>query len=249
MQRRTFFVITTSMLITPVAAAALQADRTYKVGLVFASSPVSQMLGSEPRNLAARVFVQELGALGYVEGRNLVLERRSAEGKAERFGDIIVELVRVQLDVIVTVNNEMTHVAKRLTTTVPIVMAASSEPAQPGLVTSLARPGGNITGLTIDSGPENEGKRLGLLREAISRLSQVAYLATEAGWRGRFGGSARHAARALGIGVFHAEHVPGDPNAGFAAISRGRAEWRGRRIRAVQADTGHEGGERHRRVG
>ena len=92
--------------------------------------------------------MQGLRAHGYVEGQNLILERRSAEGRYERSGDIVAELVRLKVDVIVTVGVPMARAARAVTTTVPIVMATSKDPESEGLVQSLARPGGNITGLS-----------------------------------------------------------------------------------------------------
>jgi ketosteroid isomerase-like protein len=109
-------------------------------------------------------YVVFLRALGYVEGQNLTLERRSAEERFERFGDIVAELVRLKADVIVTVADLIVRAAKAVTTTVPIVMATSGDPVGEGFVQSLARPGGNITGLTVRAGPEIGAKRLELLR-------------------------------------------------------------------------------------
>ena len=113
--------------------------------------------------------------LGYVEGKNLVIERRWADGKYERFNELAAELVRLKVDVIVTTGTPGTQAAKQATTTIPIVMAASGDPVAAGLVASLARPGGNVTGLAI-FGPEIHAKRLELLREAMPRLRRVGIL-------------------------------------------------------------------------
>jgi ABC-type uncharacterized transport system substrate-binding protein len=101
------------------------------------------MARAEPVHPSARAFVQGLRALGYVEGKNFILERRSAEGRFERFGDIVAELVRLRTDVIVAPGDVAPRAAKTVTTTVPMVMATAEDPVGTRLVQSLARPGGN----------------------------------------------------------------------------------------------------------
>jgi putative ABC transport system substrate-binding protein len=120
-------------------------------------------------------FRQGLRELGYVEGKNIVIEWRSAEGKFERQGELAAELVRLKVDVIVTSGPTMTRAAKEATVTIPIVMAFDSDPIGNGFVASLARPGGNITGLSALS-LELSGKQLELLKEIIPKLSRVAVL-------------------------------------------------------------------------
>jgi len=206
----------------PFAVDAQQAGRVYRVGLIFTTSPVSEMGGAEPAHPLARAFLHELRALGYTEGQNLVFERRSAEGKLERSGDIVAELVHLKADVIVAVGNDIPREAKRVTSTVPIVMATSSSPVEAGLVASLARPGGNLTGLTRDAGPELQGKRLELLKDALPKISRVAFLGMKADWESAEGKSVQAAARALGITLIHAEHTPNQYAAAFALIKRER---------------------------
>jgi ABC-type uncharacterized transport system substrate-binding protein len=106
------------------------------------------MAGPEPVHAALKAFLLGMRALGHVEGQNLIVERRSAEGQYERFGDIVAELVRLKVDVILTVSDRMTGAAHAVTKTVPIVMTVGGDPVLAGLVI-LARPGGNITGLTF----------------------------------------------------------------------------------------------------
>jgi putative ABC transport system substrate-binding protein len=137
------------LFLVPLAAEAQQAGKVYRVGLIATTSPVSEMTGSEPVHPSIRAFVQGLRALGWVEGQNLILERRSAEGQFERFGDIVAELVRLKTDVIVAPGDRIPRVAVAITTTVPIVMATAEDPVGAGLVQSLARPGGNVTGLML----------------------------------------------------------------------------------------------------
>jgi putative ABC transport system substrate-binding protein len=168
-------VLAVSVLLAPLAAEAQHVGKVYRVGLIATTSPVSEMAGPEPVHPSVRAFVQGLRALGYVEGKNLILERRSAEGRFERFGDIVAELVRLRTDVIVAPGDVAPRAAKMVTTTVPIVMATAEDPVGAGLVQSLARPGGNVTGLMLVIGPEIEGKRLEIFREALPGVSRVAY--------------------------------------------------------------------------
>ena len=121
-------------------------------------------------------FIQGLRELGYIEGKNIVIEWRRAEGKRERVPDFVAELVRLKIDVIVTAGGASTWPAKEATSTIPIVMAQDSDPVGSGFVTSLAHPGGNITGLSALT-PEISGKQLELLKEIVPKLSRVAVLA------------------------------------------------------------------------
>jgi putative tryptophan/tyrosine transport system substrate-binding protein len=139
-----------------------------KIGVLFPSNPAATAHLLE-------AFTQGLRELGYVDGKNIVLERRYGESTAERISDIARELVSLKVDVIVTSTDVAIAAFKRETQTIPIVMANSSDPVGTGFVASLARPGGNVTGLSTLS-PELSGKRLELLREAVPGLSRVAYL-------------------------------------------------------------------------
>ncbi len=208
----------------PLAAEAQQAGKVYRVGLIFASSPVSEMAGPQPVNPLVRAFAHGLRDLGYVEGQNLILERQSAAGRFERFGDLVAGLVRLKADVIVTVTDQMARAAKAVTKTVPIVMGTSVDPVYHGLVQSLARPGGNVTGLTISVSPEIEAKRLELLRDALPRTIRVAYLGTREDWEAPYGRSVQAAARILGVTLVLAEHTPNEYTNAFAKISRARPD-------------------------
>ena len=134
---------------------------------------------------AARVeaFRQGLRELGYVDGKNIVIELRSAEGEQGRLPALVAELIRLKIDIIVSAGPSVTRAAKAATTTIPIVMAQDSDPVGSGFVASLARPGGNITGLSTLS-PEISGKRLELLKEIVPALSRVAIIgsSTEPGY-------------------------------------------------------------------
>ena len=224
--RRAFIAGVASILAVPLAAEAQQAGKVYRVGLIFTTSPVSEMAGSEPVHPSARALLHGLRALGYVEGQNLILERRSAEGRFQLFGDIVAELVRIKADVIVTPGDLMPRAAKAVTTTVPIVMVTSVDPVGEGLVQSFARPGGNITGLTLAVGPEIEAKRLELLREMLPGVSRVAYLGSkeDKDWESPSGKSLLTAAQALGVTLVLAEHTPHQFTEAFTLISRARVE-------------------------
>jgi putative ABC transport system substrate-binding protein len=130
-----------------------------------------------PSSLRIETFRHGLRQLGYIEGKNIAIEWRGAEGKPDRLPALAAELVRLKADVIVTTGSSATRAAKQATVTVPIVMANDSDPVGNGFITSLARPGGNITGLSTLA-PELSGKRLELLKEIIPSLSRVAVFGT-----------------------------------------------------------------------
>jgi len=140
---------------------------------------IGYLSGASLSALLARIeaFRQGLRELGYVEGKNIVIERRSAQEKLDRLPLLAAELVRLKVDVIVTAGPPATRAAKEATSTIPIVMAQDTDPVGSGFVASLARPGGNITGLATLA-PELSGKQLELLRETIPKLSRVAVLGT-----------------------------------------------------------------------
>jgi len=177
MKRREFITALSGAVVAlPLAAPAQQAARVYRVGLIFATSPVSEIVGPDPIHPSARVFMHALRDLGYVESRNLILERRSAEGKFERFPEIVRELISIKTEVIVSLSADpITLTVKEVTQVVPIVII-SSDPVASGLAQSPARPGGNFTGLTTGTGPENWAKEIQLLKELVPGMSRVAYL-------------------------------------------------------------------------
>ena len=219
--RRTFLAGTGAVLLAaPLAGEAQQASKVYRVGWV---SLNSLKILSDPTYIPGRAFRAEMRDRGYVEGQNLILELRSVDGKFERTSEPMAELVHLGVDVIVTSSPEMVREAKRVTTTVPIVMF-SRAPVEEGLVASLARPGGNVTGLTNDSGPDMEGKRLDLLRKGIPKLRRVAYLGLKAEWEAPAGQNLRTAARASGVTLFLAEPAANDYAKAFGLIVRGHAD-------------------------
>ena len=145
-----------------------------------------------------RAFFQELIRLGYIEGQNLGVERYSGEGQSERYAELVRNVVNTHPDVIVTLGARLSLDFKKATTTIPIV-TIMFDPVAQGLVSSIARPGGNITGVTIAGGFEIIGKRLGLLVEAVPKLSSVGYLASRPYWEDIRGAAAREAAKRAGI--------------------------------------------------
>jgi len=154
------------LLAVAVKAEAQQPVKVPRIGYVSATSPSANVGRIE-------AFRQGLRELGFVEGKNIVIEWRYAEGKFDRLPALVAELVRLKVDVIVTSGPQATRVAKEATSTIPIVMSQDNDPVGNGFVTSLARPGGNITGLSILS-PELSGKQLELLKEIVPKLSRVA---------------------------------------------------------------------------
>lgn len=224
MRRRDFFrVFFGTVALWPMSAFAQQTN-IHRVAYVAAIPPLSQMIGADPINPFARAFLHGLRSLGYVEGQNLVMEWRSAEGRFERIPEIIRELVSTKADVIVTTTLPIIRAAKAVTETVPIVMTGIGNPVEEGLIESLARPGGNITGLAAVSGNENAAKRLQLLKELLPGMTRVALLNSKAEMIGGWEQSQEAAARQLGIKVLIAEHAPTDYAAAFALIARERPD-------------------------
>ena len=199
-------------------ASAQQPKKVPRIGYLIVAFPST----SPPRTEA---FRQGLRELGYVEGKNIVIEYRYAEGKADRLAGLAAELVRLKVDVIVTGGGTATRPAKEATSTIPIVMAQDSDPVGNGFVASLAHPGSNITGLATLT-PEISGKRLELLKETIPRLSRLAVLgtATEPG-NALSLRETELAAGAFGVQIQYLEvRDPKDIGAAFQAASKGRAD-------------------------
>jgi len=150
------------------SAEAQQPNKVARIGFLIAASRSAISARTE-------AFQQGLRELGYVDGKNIVIEWRSAEGKLDHLPTVAAELVRLKVDVIVTTGSSVTRAAKEATVTIPIVMVQDNDPVGNGFVASLARPGGNITGLSTLR-PEISGKQVDLLKETVPRLSRVAVL-------------------------------------------------------------------------
>jgi putative ABC transport system substrate-binding protein len=168
MDRRAFIYAVAGGVLAPLAAEAQRAGKVYRIGFLGNSTPALEA------NLVGR-FREGLRDLDYVEGLNVLIEYRWAEGKYERFPALIAELIALKVEVIVTAGTPASLAVKKATTSIPLVMVAVGDPVATGLVASLARPGGNITGLTSIA-EEMEGKRLELLREVAPKVSHIAVL-------------------------------------------------------------------------
>jgi putative tryptophan/tyrosine transport system substrate-binding protein len=181
-----------SLLLAPgFPAQAQQPAGIPRIGILIAGSASSYLLRVE-------ALRQRLRELGYVEGKNIFIEYRYADGKLERLADLAAELVRLKVDVIVTTGSN-TLAAKKASATIPIVFAVAGDPVGSGLVSSLARPGGNITGLSLMA-PDLDGKRLELLKEAFPKVARVAFLWVPVDSRGNLALTEMEAAaKALGV--------------------------------------------------
>jgi len=199
-------------------AEAQQAKKVARIGYLSFGSP-----STIPARIEA--FRQGLRELGYVEGKNIFIEWRSAEGNADHLPSLAAELVRLKVDVIVTNGPYSTRAAKAATVNIPIVMAAVGDPVGDGIVASLARPGGNITGLSSVA-PELSGKRLELLKEIVPKLSRVAVFGSSTS--PNTAGALREvelAAGALKVKVQYLDVLsPKDIETAFRAAVKGRAD-------------------------
>jgi putative tryptophan/tyrosine transport system substrate-binding protein len=218
MKKKTTGLTLCALLFALCTIAEAQPTKVPRIGYLSSASPSAG---------ASRIqaFHQGLRELGYVEGKNVVIEYRYAEGKLDRLPALAAELVRLKVDVIVTSAAVATRRAKETTVTIPIVMAQDGDPVGSGHVASLARPGGNITGLSSLS-PEISGKRLELLKEIVPRLSRVVVLGTSTS-----PGSAQGlretelAARAFGAQLQYLDILdPKDIESTFREASKGRAD-------------------------
>ena len=218
--KKTFFGLALCAMLFAlcVSVQAQQPAKVPRIGFLIGSS-----LSANSARIEA--FRQGLRELGYVEGKNIVIEWRSAEGKLDRLPALAAELVRLKVDIIVTAGPIPTRAAKEATSTIPIVMAQDPDPVGNGFVASLARPGGNITGLATLA-PELSGKRLELLKEIVPTLSRVAVFGTST-----HPGNAQYlkemelAAGAFGVKLQYLDVLsPKDIETAFRAASKGRAE-------------------------
>lgn len=197
MQRRRFITLVGGATIArPLAALAQQTARLRRIAVVSPATKVADMNLSA--NRVYRAFVEELGRVGYVEGQNLIVERYSAEGRTERYESLVREVVGTSPDLIFPTGTALTQSFKKGTSTIPII-AITGDPVASGLVKSLNRPGGNITGATVDAQPALHGKRVQLLVEASPKSSKARLLASQWLWDSPAGSAIREAAQQVGI--------------------------------------------------
>jgi putative ABC transport system substrate-binding protein len=181
MRRRQFLrAVATGVVYVPGAAWGQRAGTGAKIGIILYNPPMADMAGPEPKSPYMKAFVHGLRDLGWIEGQNIEIERRSAEGQSDRLPALTCEIAQLNVRVIVVASTGHAAATKAIAPTIPIVMAASALPEQAGLVTSLAKPGGTVTGLTIESDMTVYGKRLQHLREIAPTVSRIGVL-TE--WR------------------------------------------------------------------
>jgi putative ABC transport system substrate-binding protein len=217
MNRRAFIGgLTGAAMLSPLTAYAETPAKARRVGVLMATTPVAA-------SHIVAAFADGLRELGHVEGKNVVFEYRWAEGRPERFAEMATDLVRQQVDVIVASSQAPALAAKRATQTIPIVMVNVTDPVEIGLVATLARPGGNVTGLSQQLTPEIRAKQLQLLKEALPKVSRVAVLrspTTTVGLR-----EYETAGRALALRVEFVE-IRGADDLGraFAAMARDRVD-------------------------
>jgi putative tryptophan/tyrosine transport system substrate-binding protein len=198
--KRREFLITLVLSATMPCAYAQQPGKLYRIAIVHPSAPVAEMTDTgSPRFIA---LFKELRRLGYVEGQNVVFERYSGAGQADHYSsELANEVVRHEPDLILAINSHMVLNFKAATTAIPIV-GMMADPVVFGIVDSLAHPGGNITGVSTDAGPEIWSKRLDLLREAAPRISRVGFLGSRFVWETPFGvAGLRVAAERMGISL------------------------------------------------
>jgi len=210
-----FALVLTVLVSAPLAEA--QKGKVPRIGFLGNSSPARDAN-------RIKAFRKGLTELGYVEGKNIVIEFRYAGGKLDRLTNLAAELVRMKVDVIVTRGGVATRAAMKATKTIPIVMAMVADPVRSKMVASLARPGGNVTGLTTIM-PELTGKQLELLREIVPKLSRVAFLGSRDSddVKGLFVKEAEDAGRVLGIQIQLLQVNPDEFKGAFSAMVRERA--------------------------
>jgi len=196
MKRREFITLIGGAAAMPLAARAQQSAKLKRVAMIHpATKPDDMRIGGDPHYA---ILFEEIKRLGYVEGVNLTVDRYSAEGRFDRFPEIAHEVVATRPDVIYALSNPLIFALKSETRTIPIV-AWTSDPVVNGIVSSVARPGGNITGVSIVAGPDFTAKRLQLFVEAVGKLSNARMLGTPAAWEAPAYKAMREAAEGMKI--------------------------------------------------
>jgi ABC-type uncharacterized transport system substrate-binding protein len=216
MDRRAFLAGAAALLPVPLAAEAQPVGKVWRIGYLSSSSATAN----------PEAFRQGLRELGWVEGQNIAIDYRFAEDRFDRLPELAAELVRLKVDVIVAGPTQPAVAAKNATRTIPIVMVSAAEPVELGLIASLARPGGNVTGLSFSVNLELFGKGLELLKEAVPKLRRVAVLSNPANpTQARAIDKVKVAARSLAIPLQLLEaRGPNEFDGAFAAMAKQRVE-------------------------
>ena len=217
-RRKLLIVLSLGPLLTALSAQAQQQTKVWRIGYLHPGTPI-------PEAVFNRAFIQGMRELGYIEGKNYVIEWRYAEGKNERLAGLVAELVRLKVDVIVATGNAAIGAAQQATTTTPIVSPITIDPVGAGFAKSLGRPGGNITGLTPPA-EQLPVKHLELLKTAVPRLSRVALLLNPGNpFHGAALKNVQAAAQQLGVKLVPEEaRKPEDIERAFAMMVRERVD-------------------------
>jgi putative tryptophan/tyrosine transport system substrate-binding protein len=217
-KRRTVLQLAAGMLIAP-GVRGQHAAKVHRVGFVATTSPLAEISGPDPANPFARAFVHGLRDLGYVQGNNLALEMRTLEGKPERPEAVVADLAQLKTDVIFLPTSLLAVRAQKVAPQMPIVgLVVPSYLISSGVAQSVARPGGTITGLSIDVDEQLEAKRLELLLEIMPGASRIAYLGLREEWERRHVQNMRAVAQRLGATVVHMDTGQGDFAAAFSRL-------------------------------
>ena len=225
MQRREFIILLGGAATWPVAARAQRPATQNRIAIFHPAIPTTHLTETGGGS-AWRAFFAELRRLGYVEGENLIIERYSAEGHHERYANLAREIVTRNPDLIVTGTNPVVVAVTAATSTIPVV-AFMLDPLKAGLVPSLARPGDNLTGITLDPGSEIWEKRLQMLKEAIPSTAKAAFLGMRGGWENSSEQVLRDAGGRLGISLvwmLPEKGTPSEIERVFAAMEEQRPD-------------------------
>jgi putative ABC transport system substrate-binding protein len=199
MKRREFISLLGGAAVWPVAARAQQAAKTYRIAIVHPSLSVGEMSETTDHPSYLALF-KELRRLGYVEGLNLVVERYSAEGRPEHYTELAREATHAKPDLLIVTSTPLVRVLKEMTDIIPIV-GIMADPVAYGIVASVARPGGNVTGVSVEAGLEIWAKRLQVLRETVPKAARVGFIASRLTWDGPQAAAMLTAARQAGVSL------------------------------------------------
>ena len=223
MNRRTFLTtLAGALLTTPLAAKAQQVKKSPRVAFIFANTPEAELAPPNPRNRAARAFLEGMHQLGWIDAQNITIEWRTVAGHPERYAAAVQELVKLPADVVVTSGTAGAIAMRQASSSIPIVVAGGNL-VEDGLAQSLAHPGGTVTGLTGAASPEIWGKRAQLLKEVCSQVSRAVFFSPP---RSRnWSVTLEEAARILGLTLAPAEvTAPDGFEIAFASIRRARVD-------------------------